>query len=762
MYLSRLDVQGFKTFAQKTTLLFPAPSSNHRPMTVIVGPNGSGKSNLADAIRWCLGEQSIKSLRGKKAEDIIFSGSQGRGRSGFAEVALTFDNTDGGFPLEYSEVTMTRRLYRDGESEYLLNGEATRLQDIHLLLAQAGVGQRSYAVIGQGMIDQIIVATPEERKSFFDDATGIREFQLKRHQAVLKLTRSSEHLAEVEMILQELEPRLGMLRRQVRKLEERDQIERKYHEAARSYYATMWWNTEDERLGVQKQLEGLRQEIAIARNNVVEIDKRLADCEAQQKAVGAADAAALHEAHQTYKHTFEKLHAARRKQQEAEREIELARVRAQSSWAPLPLTEIISELERLVGHHDELVTRLASVKDLAELDEVVAHSKTLHEKAKSLHRRLVRPNLDDWQPSDEQRAAVEQAKQMILQREEEVKQAEAAVTAKTSAPQTASTEVFALQREARDKQRLFMEAEAKANADEIALARVETRLQGLVQEIKEAFPETFVQEIRTQAPTERVHDLTKAHEDMRRLRHQLELIGGIDPEVVKEYGEVSERFTFLTTQVEDLRKALTSTRVIVAELDKEIETTSDEAFTKINDEFQKYFKVLFGGGSCALLRIKSESPDADASVGDRHADPQSADEAAEKTVANADIPTEKWSGVEIQATPPGKTQKSLSLLSGGERALTSIALLCAVMATNPSPFVVLDEVDAALDETNTVRFANILNELRHRTQFLVITHNRATMEKADALYGVTMGDEGISQLLSVKLEDFANGHSARR
>ena len=194
MFLQKLELQGFKTFAKKTSLAFHGPKSGDHALTTIVGPNGSGKSNLADAIRWALGEQSLKLLRGKLAEDVIFAGAEGKARAGFAEVSLTFNNEDHTMPIEFTEVTITRRLYRDGTSEYLMNGSAARLQDIQLLLAQANVGQRSYSVIAQGMIDHVLVASPEERKDFFDDATGVKQFQIKRHQAMLKLKRTYENL----------------------------------------------------------------------------------------------------------------------------------------------------------------------------------------------------------------------------------------------------------------------------------------------------------------------------------------------------------------------------------------------------------------------------------------------------------------------------------------------------------------------------------------------------------------------------------------
>jgi len=187
MYLKRLDIQGFKSFASKVALEFPDAKKDDKGITAIVGPNGSGKSNSSDAIRWVLGEQSMKTLRGKKAEDLIFSGSKKRSRLGFAEVSLYLDNSDHIAPIDYEEIVVTRRLYRSGDSEYLLNKKPVRLADILMLLAKAKFAQKTYSVIGQGMIDSILIAPPSERKDFFDEAAGVKEFQIKRNTALNKL-----------------------------------------------------------------------------------------------------------------------------------------------------------------------------------------------------------------------------------------------------------------------------------------------------------------------------------------------------------------------------------------------------------------------------------------------------------------------------------------------------------------------------------------------------------------------------------------------
>jgi chromosome segregation protein len=298
---------------------------------------------------------------------------------------------------------------------------------------------------------------------------------------------------------------------------------------------------------------------------------------------------------------------------------------------------------------------------------------------------------------------------------------------------------------------------------------VETRIEAIIVEARDSVGIESVEVMMKQSPESRAQNVDELRDKMIRVRHQLEMIGGIDPEVMKEHAEVDERFTFLSTQVGDLRSAIASTEKIVDELDNEIRSQSERAFKEINEHFQKYFKVLFGGGSCSLVKMSEEEVTVETKVAlDRAMETVAEEHNKEEEESHEEISKRVSSrkdavaGIDIQATPPGKKLKALNLLSGGERALTSIALLSAIMETNPSPFVVLDEVDAALDEANTVRFANILNELRIHTQFIVITHNRATMEKADTLYGVTMGDEGISSLLSVRLEDVAGGDSARR
>ncbi|MCK5459936.1 AAA family ATPase, partial [Candidatus Parcubacteria bacterium] len=245
MYLEKIEIQGFKSFANKTALIFPKPQKNNKGITAVVGPNGSGKSNISDAIRWVLGEQSAKLLRGKKSQDVIFHGTGKRTRLGMAEVSLYVNNNDKIMPIDYSEVVLTRRLYRNGESEYLINKNRTRLNEIIMLLAKANFGQRSYSIIGQGMIDSILQASAKDRKDFFNEAAGVKQYHIKKEQAINNLEKTTVNLTQIKITLSELEPRLRYLTRQSKKLEKRQAIKKELTDLQIAYYSDFYFNLQN-------------------------------------------------------------------------------------------------------------------------------------------------------------------------------------------------------------------------------------------------------------------------------------------------------------------------------------------------------------------------------------------------------------------------------------------------------------------------------------------------------------------------------------
>ncbi len=756
MYLEKLELQGFKSFADKTTLKF-TPSEKEggfrHGITAIVGPNGSGKSNIADAVRWVMGTQSIKQIRGKKSEDVIFSGSDKRPRMGMAEVELFINNEDGGAPIDYKELIIGRKLYRNGDSEYLINKNKARLSDIQMMLAKANMGQRTYSVIGQGMIDSVLIATPQERKEFFDEAAGVKQFQIKRDQSVNKLEASEENLAQAEALISEIEPRMRSLTRQVKRLERREEVEKELREKQITYYGSEWQELNSKYKNYKSQFDQLETGRAEKEKAVREIQEKLGKLEKQESGSSAFDA---------LQRNYEKLINERAKLREQEMllksRIEVQKRMEEKAPSAMPLEDIVKALEEVSGLQDKLLGKIKSAESLADLEALKYQASEISEKSKELLENIKNPakrkkieidpkllrEVDEIAEKIEflnKKAAELQAEMSKFHREEEKKKGT----------------FFDLQRQFQTKQMELNDITNKVNDVKIELARLETKKEDLEEEIKEELKDVELV-TKSKEKYEGIHE--NLWSDIQKLKHQLELIGGIDEETVAEYKETKERYDFLTTQSEDLKNAITALEKVIEELDETIQKQFMYSFNQINKEFEKYFKVLFNGGKASLVIQKGEQEK------EKNLDEEETDEIQEeesicervKRLKKSKL-AQMISGIEVQASPPGKKLRNISMLSGGERALTSIALICAIISNNPAPFVVLDEVDAALDESNSIRFAEIIDELSKKTQFIVITHNRYTMEKSDVLYGVTMGDDGVSQLLSIKLEEAAKWSS---
>ncbi len=742
MYLSRLELQGFKTFANKIVFEFKPEKTGRRGLTGIVGPNGSGKSNVADAIRWVMGEQSLKLLRSKKSEDVIFSGSAKKARAGFAEVSLTLigddseSKSEGGINL--SEVVITRRLYRDGQSEYEINRQVARLIDVTLLLAQCGMGQRTYSVIGQGMVDAVLSATPTERKEFFDEAAGLKPFQLKRQSAINKLQATKENLQQAELLLNEIGPRLTSLERQAKRLRERDRIESDLRLTEKIYYGGKWADLRRQMREIQTLNEAARHEKSEQAVKVAELESALSELEKS-----ASPAKEFKEIRALLDALHEERSRLREEQIKLEASKEMALVRAEKTWAPLSLSKIIESVESLENLHLELQEMLTkSDPDLALIIKLAGRA---HKTSRELLTRLQRPA-----PEEPKIPSVDLKLQKNLQDiadqmrsvQKRAKETETKLDEWNKGEEGQRSRIFDLQHKLTAKRHDEQEADRKAGEMAVSMARLETRRDSLLQDIRAHAPalESEIDRLADQSQEEeeikKIGEIEALTSKLNKLRSQIEWIGGIDPEVLKEYEETKKRFEDLAVKSEDLKQALVSLDSIIAELDKTIKDRAATAFRLLNREFGRYFKILFQGGEAELIEVAPEF--------------ETAEEDNIIPEPNFDAPPV---GIEIHATPPGKRMKSVALLSGGERALTSIALICAIMATNPSPFIVLDEVDAALDESNSIKYSEILQTLSDRTQFVVITHNRATMNTANVLYGVTMGDDGVSQILSVKLEN---------
>ncbi len=267
--LKSLELHGYKTFASKTVFQFPGD------MTAIVGPNGSGKSNIADSLRWVLGEQAYTLLRGRKTEDMIFSGSEQRARAGMASASITFDNEDGWLPIDFSEVSITRRAYRDGQNEYLLNGQKVRLKEISELLAQSGLAERTYTIIGQGLVDAALSLKPEERRRFFEEAAGIGLYRSRREESLNRLETTRRNIERVVDILSELEPRLRSLEKQARRAMDYEQVKADLRLLMRDWYGYQWHKLQKEYSASREVVKTADARLEKAKEQLSGIDRKL-------------------------------------------------------------------------------------------------------------------------------------------------------------------------------------------------------------------------------------------------------------------------------------------------------------------------------------------------------------------------------------------------------------------------------------------------------------------------------------------------------
>lgn len=871
MYLKRLEIQGFKSFARKTVMEFETG------ITAVVGPNGSGKSNSADCLRWVLGEQSAKLMRGKKSEDVIFAGSDKKSRAGFAEVIATFDNRDHKIPVDSAEVSIGRRITRSGESEYLINGARVRLLDIVDLVLKSNIGTSRYTVIGQGTIDQMILAGPSEIKNLIDEASGVKTYYIKRERTLRRLEQTAQNLMRAEDLLRELEPRVKSLRRQAKRMEAREAIEIDLRAYQKEFLGSLWWTYKEAIDQLSKQVEGFLGERAQveatmsahlqkieqhekeneqALSEYKHVQEKLQKLQAEKNglleqvslirgkmqgqksgvSVGANDGANLQiDSHTITQKIIElenQLQATTTQWENAnlqktEQETTLSAVNAQ-------LTELYTALSNPAGSDwssieeqmialDNTFTQFQSIledtHDIGQIRNATAgiitawteFKKTAQEAAKhpdynrKLQEQLQELTTQKDKLTEELNSLAMSASKALMTKDflagqlAQLQNEKLHIDLELKKVTTGSTdsyieELVVEENKIQEKidvtvreittleQQLqaFYNAESNwksAIAEEDKRFRVQQDQLGQIRdkqskvEVEKAKYETLLGQVITDIVAQLGADILERIEQVKivketegieekiaKLQNQLNLIGGVDELTIQEYHETENRYTNLQSQVTDLNKSMADLRSVMDELDEHIKTKFNEAFHKVNAQFEQYFRVLFNGGRAYLSIVKSGEDKTEAEV------EQDAEIAAElkaekdqlrpeeKIIAKYEKGSMAVAGVEIRATPPNKKLSAIQSLSGGERSLTSIALLCSLLTCFPSPFVVLDEVDAALDEANTIRFGQILGKLAHQTQFITITHNRETMSQANIIYGVTMGDDGISQLLSIKMD----------
>lgn len=811
MHLRRIEIAGFKSFGSRVKLDFQSGIS------AIVGPNGSGKSNVAEAIRWVLGSQNIRDLRARKTEELIYAGADGgKTRASMAEVILTLEGKPEQTELGISELVISRRLYRSGESEYRLGGRLVRVKDLQRILAQAGFGAASYTVIGQGMVDSLIIASPSERKLLFEEASGIRAFELERIDTIRKLDRARTQAASLRLQVQELAPERTQLAEQVKKLERRRDIEEALHAARASWLTAELTRISKHINDLTKQREADTTHAKAQRKEIASIEREL---EALNAASRKSDSrqqeivARLSEI-DTERDTLSQVIAG----QEAELRIHeeqaiqgdkptlLKREQAAEHAKLQKFQQYLSELTKQnelfdskIAEHNALIAEL-NAKLTSLRQKLVKNQRNEHlTQALGLARTVfARFNQNKESSRDQLRVALHKLIRMIKLASEadmsqlpgEIGRAQQKITreiakrediveeqttfiikmrsleldinasekyiteltsriAKAEALAQPQTKLKELKRSlaGSSKQRAALDTEATSLRNELtkvrpqqqtdkqlALTRRNEILKAELSQYEQAISRASEEEkalydeeqrLRSQAKHWQIDLKAASHsthphtaQDISRLEAELEIIGEIDATLTHAHDELSDRIGYLESQAKDLETAADDLGRVLTELERRIRQTFDTNFGRLNSAFGKHFKELFGGGTAELQLIPAE----DGSF-----------------------------GIEIIAKPPSKRVEHLTSLSGGEKALTAIALLAAILTVNPSPFVVLDEVDAPLDDANTLAFTHILRTLAKHSQLLVITHNHETMLQADELFGVTANARMSSRVIAVDL-----------
>ena len=736
---------GFKSFAGRTVLEFPKSAKDNFSIASVVGPNGSGKSNLVESIRWALGEQSLKILRGKKSQDIIFSGSYQKTRLSLAEVTLLFNNEDKTAPIDYKEFTITRRIYRNGESEYLINKSRVRLQDILILLAKSNFGQKSYSIVGQGLVDQILQTSPLERKKFFDEATGIRQYQIKKDEALRKIDKSQNNLQQSEIALNEIAPHLKSLTRQINKLEKRQQAETKLYQLQKKHYSALWQNLNHQIFAFNQQIDKY-----VEKQKQIEKELKIIQRQSENLVTEKLDNQ-YQQVQQQYQKILEQKNECLDKQSVLRAKLifekeKLKQQKHQQAVINLDQEKVFSDIKEIRSSQKKFLEKINKACEIKDLEKIKILAQKIFEKITQCLKHFApkgqtKPSSSDLREKEMiEKFAKEKERcdQEIKNLDKKLNQLNQKFGQFNEKERDERKKILVWQKKAQSKQSELNSLTYKINELKIDLARLETKRDVLREEIQNEMEDNGQKIINSDlTETTVIHSAGKTEdfEQIRKLKHQLELIGNIDPEITKEYPVVRERYEFLTSQGDDLKKSLKSLNKIIQELNQKIKNQFKNNFSQINQEFNRYFKIIFGGGKTKIVLQQTN---------ENSKESEEQDEPLKIVKSNE--------GIEIFATPPGKKIKSIEMLSGGEKALTSLALICSIVSINKPPFVVFDEVDAALDQENSLRFAKILKELRKNSQFIIITHNQQTIEIADILYGVTMGNDGISRLISLKLE----------
>ena len=839
MRLNKIEIKGFKSFGDKTIINF------NSGVTGIVGPNGCGKSNIVDAIRWVLGEQKTSLLRSDKMENIIFNGSKSRKKLQLAEVSISFDNTKNLIPTEYSTVTVTRKYFRSGDSEYLLNDVKCRLKDITNLFLDTGISSNNYAIIELSMVDNILNDKDNSRLHLFEEAAGISKFRKRKKETFNKIKQTELDLDRVEDLVYEIEKNLRSLKRQAKQTEKYHKYKDEYKiisinvalEVSKTTMSSLkeqkqkLTKVENENTKVVTDLAKKNSKLESAKSSLIPYEKKL--LKLQKKLNQVLDKIRNFEESkrmksQKAKMLIEKIEDLRDRikydtESNKRSEFSISSIQKEISANENELKKVIDKLKitkkdytkyeeelkdknvkitdikevedqfRQLNHNLEsisnkrnqverlllldnidkksVVEKIKSIdKEILELKkgfktienlfktenkEIIRINKLFSEKSKDLSTdeikyNSLKNNIESLKKEMEYKnATYESNKRRIAENIDNLKKSEKEVVKIDTDTDSNDNSLIKLYDEKskseKDLQKFedeYYKLKSTINLDDSSIKDLQNKKDINLNLIDELKSNIYDNEIELNSVEQRLSiefdldiNTCKADKDFfkdtsvdsminrrEELKEKIEKIGQINPLAMEAYKEIKERHEFITKEREDLLQAKDSLLKTIEEIDIVAKESFLKSFEKIKSNFKTVFRSLFtDDDDCDLLINDEENP--------------------------------LESSIEIMAKPKGKKPLTINQLSGGEKTLTATSLLFAIYLLKPAPFCVFDEVDAPLDDANIDKFNKIVNKFSNTSQFIIVTHNKRTMNNADIIYGITMPEQGVSKVVPVDLRN---------
>ena len=721
MQLKHIKLSGFKSFVDPTKISFPTN------MVGVVGPNGCGKSNVIDAVRWVLGELSAKNLRGESMADVIFNGSEKRKASGQCSIELLFDNSSakiGGEYASFNEVSIKRIMTRDAQSNYFINNTKCRRKDVQEIFLGTGLGPSSYAIIEQGMVSKLVSAKPDELRTHIEEAAGVSKYRERRKETESRIKRTKENLSRVKDIRDEIARLIRRLKNQAKAADKYNLLKKDKAKLELDKAILFSIEAKNNRDSLQKNLDAHNRDLKIKNAECetiqsqidqyrTENDSILSEYESAQKnfyAVGAeiakreANLQNINKSESETKYSLQKAKQNYEKARESEKNFDEL---SPSEKAMHILNDVIDIIEKYGINNDSIKEKAQELKKLLVdiLNIATAQSKSLTEEYLSRQNEL--------------EVQIEEAESLKGSIEEEMEE----FVNKSSKAESVLIDLRQKQskfnEELRDleNKKSIADLDSRSISEKITDVRVELKtyeinLENSNKKIKEAGIEIESIDFSVYEGT----TFEEIEDKLIDVDAKIIKLGAINLAAPEEIAEESARKEELDEQYADLTEALDKLTAAIKKIDDETKTIFKDSFNAVNTRLKEMFPKLFGGGMAELTLNDDDALNA---------------------------------GVVLMARPPGKKNSSISQLSGGEKALTALALVFAIFELNPAPFCLLDEVDAPLDDLNTLRFINMVEEMSTSVQFIFITHNKVSMERSDYLMGVTMQEAGVSRMVSV-------------